>query len=363
MEPGWGIRPEELDTPFLCLDLPLLEGNIARMSGFFVDRPAALRPHVKTHKSPLLAHKQMAAGAIGVTCAKLGEAEVMAQAGIGDILIANQIVGQRKIGRLVGLAAYTQVMVAVDDPANVAELDAAARARGVRLRVLVEVDIGMGRCGVEPGASAVTLAGEVAAASGLRFEGIMGYEGHAVMIPDDRERKRQTEMSLRLLLETRDRIEAAGLSVGIVSGGGTGTYDIAGSYPGITEIQAGSYATMDVQYRDVVGVDFACALLISAQVISAPRPGVAIIDAGLKTMTQDFGLPVLAYPQGWRLVGLSEEHGKLLREGGPVLKPGDRVRIWPSHGCTTINLHDWYAALRGGRVEGLWPIAARGKIR
>jgi len=358
-----GLRQEELDTPALCIDLPLMEANIARMAAYFADRPAVLRPHTKTHKSPLLAHKQIAAGAIGVTCAKLGEAEVMALAGINDILIANQIVGRRKIARLVNLAAYTEVMVAVDDPANVAELDAAAQAKGVRLRVVLEVNIGMGRCGIEPGEPALALARQVAAAPGLRFEGVMGYEGHTVMIPDLQERRRQTEASVKLLVETKELIEAAGFPVPIVSSGGTGTYQITGDYPGVTEIQAGSYITMDTQYRDVVGMDFECALYVLAQVISTPKSGLAIIDAGLKTMTRDFGLPVVAKPEGWHVLYLSEEHGALQRDDGPPLKPGDRVQVWPNHGCTTINLHDHYMALRDGVVEGVWPITGRGKLR
>jgi len=251
----------------------------------------------------------------------------------------------------------------VDDPVNVAELDAAAQAKGVRLRVLLEVDIGMGRCGVEPGALALALARRVAAAPGLRFEGVMGYEGHTVMIPDLQERKRQTEAAVKSLVETKALIEAAGFPVPIVSSGGTGTYQITGNYPGVTEIQAGSYITMDAQYRDGVGIDFECALYVLAQVISTPKPGLAIIDAGLKTMTRDFGLPVVAKPEGWHVLYLSEEHGALQRDDGPPLKPGDRVQVWPNHGCTTINLHDHYMALRDGVVEGVWPIAGRGKLR
>ena len=358
-----GLRLEDLDTPSLCLDLPLMEGNIAKMAAFFAGRPAVLRPHTKTHKSPVLARKQIAAGAVGVTCAKLGEAEAMVEGGIDDILIANQIVGPRKIRRLANLAAYARITVAVDDGDNVAELSAAASAKGSQIGVLVEVDTGMGRCGVEPGEAALVLARQIVAAPGLRFDGVMGYEGHTVNIPDAQERKREAEAALRSLVGTKELIEAAGLEVPVVSGGGTGTYDIAGAYPGVTEVQAGSYITMDVQYRDVVGIDFACALFVLAQVISTPRPGVAVIDGGLKTMTRDFGLPMVFEPQGWKLTGLSEEHGALVQEGGPPLKPGDRVKIWPNHGCTTINLHDWYVALRDGAVEGVWPVAGRGRIQ
>ena len=232
-----------------------------------------LRPHAKTHKCPTLARMQLAAGAIGITCAKLGEAEVMAAAGIKDILIANQIVGAGKIARLVNLAAYTEVMVAVDDAANVAELDAAAQAKGVRLRVVIEVDIGMARCGVQPGR---TRARPGAAASsrvpGLRFEGVMGYEGHTIFHPDPEERRALTEPSVKLLVDTADLLRRNGIPVAIVSSGGTGTHFITGRYPGITEIQVGSYITMDSQYREGVGIDFAYGLTVLATVVSAPTP-------------------------------------------------------------------------------------------
>jgi D-serine deaminase-like pyridoxal phosphate-dependent protein len=358
-----GLRLEELDTPCLCIDLAAVEANIAKMAAFFAGRPAKLRPHTKTHKSPVLARKQIAAGATGIICAKLAEAEAMTLGGIDDIYIANQIVGKQKLLRLVNLAAYTRIRVAVDDPANVAQLSAAAADRGVQIGVLVEVDIGMGRCGVAPGEPALALARQVAASAGLRFDGLMGYEGHLVNVPDAQERKCKTEAALKLLTDTRDQIEAAGLGVAVVSAGATGTYDVTGAFPGITEVEAGSYITMDVQYRDVVGIDFECAVFVQAQVVSAARPGIVIVDAGLKTLTKDFGLPVVAEPTGWHLTALSEEHGFLKHEGGPPLKPGDRVKIWPNHGCTTINLHDEFVALREGVVEGLWPIAGRGKIR
>jgi D-serine deaminase-like pyridoxal phosphate-dependent protein len=277
----------------------MVERNIAAMAAFFRCRPAALRPHSKTHKSPALAHMQLEAGAIGITCAKLGEAEVMAAAGIKDILVANQIVSPIKIARLMDLASYTDVMVAVDDPANVADLSAAACAGSVRPRVLVEVNIGMNRCGVAPGAPALALARQVSEAPGLRFAGLMGYEGHTVMLPDPTERRRSTEASVQLLVETADLIREAGIPVGIVSSGGTGTYDITGDYPGITEVQAGSYITMDRQYREVVGIDFAYGLTVLSTVISAPDPDRVECDAGLKALTHDFGWPlVLTLPVG-----------------------------------------------------------------
>lgn len=356
-----GKEMEQIDTPALCLDIEVVEANIRRMAAHFANTPVRLRPHAKTHKCPTLAHMQLAAGAIGITCAKLGEAEAMVAAGIHDILIANQVVGPTKIARLVNLAAQSQVMVAVDDLANAAEIDAAARAKGVRQRVLIEVDIGMQRCGVQPGQPALELARQVAAMPGLRLEGVMGYEGHCVFIKDVAERRRVTEASVKLLVETAELLRRDGLPVPIVSSGGTGTYFITGAYPGVTELQVGSYATMDSQYREEVGIDFEYGLTVLATVISCPSPERAEVDAGLKAMTRDFGLPLVIDPPGWQLTGLAEEHGHLKRLDGPRLRPGDKVKIVPNHGCTTINLHDEFYVIRRGLLEAIWPITGRGK--
>lgn len=358
-----GMSKTELDTPALCLDLPTVEGNVQRMAGFLAPLPTQLRPHFKTHKSPLLAQKQLAAGAIGITCAKLGEAEVLAQAGVQDMLIANQIVIPAKIARLVNLAAHTEVMVAVDQAENVAMLAEAAAAKGVKLRVLIEVDNGMDRCGTLPGAPTVALAQAIAAAPSLRFEGVMGYEGHAVMIRDLAEREGVVHEAMGLLTDTADQIRAAGIPVKIVSAAGTGTYAITAKVPGVTELQAGSYITMDVRYHDEVGIDeFGCALTLVASVIHV-RESHAVIDAGLKCLTSEFGLPKVLGAPGWKLASLSEEHGKLVpADDAPApLKVGDQIELVPTHGCTTINLHDVYHVMRDGVLEAIWPIAGRGK--
>jgi D-serine deaminase-like pyridoxal phosphate-dependent protein len=357
-----GMPKEDIDTPALLLDLDKLEANIARMAAFFADKPAGLRPHTKTHKCPPIAHKQIAQGAIGVTCAKLDEAEAMAVAGIRDILIANQIVGKRKITRLMGLAGWTEIMVAVDDARNVADLSSAATSAGVTLRVLVEVNVGMGRSGVDPGQPALDLARQVVSSAGLAYEGLMGYEGHAVMRPTFEERRELAETAMARLIGTKEQIEAAGVEVKIVSGGGTGTHDISGVYPGVTEIEAGSYATMDVRYRDS-GVPFQCALTCLATVISVPRSGVAITDTGMKAITPEFGMPEIVDREGIAVAKLSEEHGILSTDDGLGLCPGEKLELIPSHGCTTINLHDQFYALRNDTVEAIWPIAARGGFR
>ena len=280
----------EVDTPSLLLDHDALLANIRRMAAFFAGRPCRLRPHFKSHKCTRIARLQMEAGAVGITCAKLGEAEVVADAGIQDILIANQIVGPMKIARLMELARRARPMVAVDSPENVKALSAASSAAGLRLRVLVEVDIGMHRCGVAPGQPALDLARLVAASPGLSFEGLQGYEGHCVDLRDEAERTAKTRAALQLLVETRRHIERAGLPVRIVSGGGTGTYTLTGDYEGIDEVQAGSYAAMDWWYQ-VIRPEFQQAQTILATVVSRPASGKAIIDVGRKGVGAEWGPP------------------------------------------------------------------------
>ena len=238
-----GMPAADLDTPALCLDIEAVQANITRMADFARQAGVRLRPHAKTHKCPMLAHMQLAAGAIGITCAKLSEAEALVAGGIRDILIANEVIGAAKIARLVNLAAHSDVMVAVDDSANVAELDAAARAKGVRLRVVIEVDIGMQRCGVAPGQPVLDLARQIVASPGLRFEGLMGYEGHTIFTPDPEERRARTVPSVQQLVDSAELVRRAGIPVSIVSGGGTGTHFITGVIPGMTELQVGSYIT------------------------------------------------------------------------------------------------------------------------
>ncbi len=349
----------DIDTPALLIDIEKMERNIRRMADFFERHPSNLRPHTKTHKCPVLAHKQLQAGARGITCAKLGEAEVMAAAGIRDILIANQIIGRRKIARLANLAHHCDIMVAVESAENVADLSAAAKAVGSTIRVLIEVDVGMHRCGVKSPEEAVVLAQKIASSPALKFEGIMGYEGHAVMIPDLDDRRQACRQSMEVLVGVKEALEKGGIRVGIVSAGGTGTYNIAGAYPGVTEIQAGSYILMDGKYAGVLQ-DFECALTLLCTVTSRPARDSAILDAGMKAMTFEFGMPELINAPGASFAFLSEEHGHLYLEDADP-KVGEKIEVIPSHGCTTINLHDKFYAVRGQRLEAIWDIAGRGK--
>lgn len=342
-----GSSMYDIDTPALVIDIDAMGRNIRRMADFFRDRPAKLRPHAKTHKTPELARMQLDAGAIGITCAKLGEAEVMADAGIRDLLLANEVIGAQKIARLVAVAKKADIMIAVDTAENAREVSDAAVAAGVRVRVLVEVDIGQGRCGVPPGAPAVRLAQEVIKCKGLAFKGIMGYEGHIVLNPDREARETGCQQAMTLLVGTKNDLEAAGIPVEIVSGGGTGTYAVTGSFPGVTEVQAGSYITMDARYKGL-DLGFECALTVLTTVVSRNGADVVVCDAGMKAVTREFGMPE-SKDARMEVAHLSEEHGKLIVKSAVPHRVGDKIELIPSHGCTTINLHDTFYGVRGGR--------------
>lgn len=351
----------DIDTPALLVNLDALERNIEKMANFFSNVSANLRPHIKTHKTPAIAQKQIEAGAIGITCAKLGEAEVMADAGIGPILIANQIVGAQKIERLVELRTRVDVMCGVDDKHNVMELSEAAGSRGITLGVLVEVDVGMGRCGVQSGEPARNLARVVVDAPNLELLGLMGYEGHIVINRDVELRNEEALKSVAQLADSKKACEDAGIKIGIVSGGGTGTYAFSGSDPTMTEIQAGSYVFMDADYRHVTP-EFENSLTMLSTVVSRSVEGRVIFDSGRKCMTCDHDLPtVLNHPEV-EIASLSEEHARGMLNGPTDLRPGDKAHIIPDHCCTTVNLHDRLYGVRDEKVETIWPIQARGRF-
>lgn len=354
-----GAKVEDLDTPALILDLDILDQNIKRMADFFRGKPARMRPHVKTHKCPIIAHKQIAAGAEGISCQKLSEAEVMVEYGIGDVFITNEIIGWSKTLRLARLAHHSNMTVLVDDPDNVNQLSRAAELEGVQINVLVEVDVGMNRCGVQPGQPAVSLAREILSMPGLSFKGILGYEGHCVLIDDYNQKRELCQEALAKNIETKQLLEKSGLNVEKVCAGGTSTYDITGVYPGITEIHPGTYATMDLKFKNM-GIPFDCAVTLLTSVISNPSPGKFTVDAGLKAISQEYGLPRTKL-DGTRLVHLYEEHGLLENKtNGQQPRPGDKVELIPTHGCTTINLHNQFYCVRNNYLEAIWKISARG---
>jgi D-serine deaminase-like pyridoxal phosphate-dependent protein len=357
-----GKSKYELDTPVLCCDLDVVEANIRHLAAFLRQAGVQWRPHTKGQKIPALAHAEIRAGAIGVTCAKLGEAEVMAAAGIRDILIANQVVGPIKAARLAALCRHADPIASVDSIENAEELSGACAAIGTRLRVVVEVDIGMNRAGVEPGDATVRLSEKVAALPGLRWVGLMGWDGHTGAIADPEERRRATEEAVGRLTATAAACRRAGLDVQIVSGGGTLTYRAAARVPGITEIQAGGGIFGDMLYQ-TRGVDHPCGLTVITTVTSRPTPTRIIVDAGRKTMTADAAQPRPKGLTGIKSIGLSAEHGKVeLEQPNHDLRVGDKLEWIVGYSDTTVCLHDQMVATRGDRVEAIWPIAGRGKL-
>ena len=358
-----GTPVEELDTPALIVDLDIAEANIRKLQRWADRHKVAVRPHAKTHKSPYWARKQLDAGAIGICAAKVSEAEALVNGGVPEVMVANQVIGERKTARLMALARHARMIVAVDRAENVKELSEAAVAFGAEVGVIVEVDIGMHRCGVDPGLPTVRLAKLIAKSPGLRFDGLMGYEGHLVANRDYEVRKTETLKAMERLVGAAGEVRKAGIPVKIVSAAGTGTYNITGTVKGITELQCGSYIFMDGDYLQVFD-DFQSALNVLAMVISRPVPDRAVTDAGLKSISTDRGLPQVVGISGVTVTGLSEEHGRLKVEGeGAKLKVGDRVRFLPMHGDTTINLHTHYFGIRDGRLETIIPIEGRGRIR
>ncbi|EEF61523.1 DSD1 family PLP-dependent enzyme [Pedosphaera parvula] len=358
-----GLPLAEVDTPSLLLDADALQANIDRMAAFFVNRPSGLRPHFKSHKCTKIVRLQMQAGAVGITCAKLGEAEVLADAGIREILIANQIVGHVKIARLIQLAKRAAPIVAVDSEENARMLSAAASAANVEIRALVEVDIGLNRCGVKSGAPALALTRLIASLPGIKFEGLQGYEGHLVDLPDEAERAEKTRAALKPLVETRRLIESSGIPVNIVTGGSTGTYTFTGDFPGVDEVQAGSYAAMDWYYFDI-RPEFRQAMSILTTVISRPAPDIAIVDVGRKGVGAEFGPPRVKDLPGASIARFgSEEHASISLPKDCNMSVGDHLELIPSHGCTTSNLYREFIVHRHGVVEDVWPIEGSGQMR
>ena len=357
-----GAEVDEIDTPALLIDLDVMERNIETMSAFFKTTEAHLRPHAKTHKCPMIAHKQLEAGAIGITCAKLGEAEVMIEAGIRNVLVANEIVGEPKVTRLVNLAKHSDIIVAVDDPSNVRHLANSAEHKGVKLNLLIEVEVGNNRCGTLPGQPTLQLAREIAKYHSLNLRGVLGYEGFCQFIAKLDERRVKTSEAMGKLVETRNLLADEGFQMEIVSGGGTGTHMITGKYQGITEVEAGSYVFMDAKYSTVEGLEaYGHALTVLSTIISHPTPEKAICDAGLKTLAFEFGPPVVKGRNDVVYERPSEEHGKLKVDPSSRLKPGDKIELIMTHCCSNTNLFDHFHCVRDGRLEALWRVAARGR--
>jgi D-serine deaminase-like pyridoxal phosphate-dependent protein len=349
----------QLDTPHLLINLDMLDANLARMQGECRKRGVDLRVHFKSLKCGGLAKYLVARGVTSFLCAKLNEAEVLADAGITDIFVANEIVGPMKLDRLAALAQRITVRVCVDDADNIADLGRAARKRRATIGVLVEVDIGLNRCGVEPGAAALELARRIAAEPGLQFLGLQGYDGHLQMVADEAEQEKRCLEGLGKLIETRQQIERAGLPVAVATGCGTGTWRYIRGREDMTEIQPGSFLLMDCAYH-AVRPEFGYALSVLAAVVSR-RPGWYVLDAGSKAVSQDFGKPVIKGRPEEKVVRLSEEHTKVECDAEKLPALGEHREVVPSHCCATMNLHRQALAVRGEQVESMWLIESSGR--
>jgi D-serine deaminase-like pyridoxal phosphate-dependent protein len=355
MSDSINLKLADLDTPALLVDLDAMEQNLQTMAGFFCNRPAKLRPHFKNHRVLELAARQMEHGAIGITCARLWQAERLANFGIRDILIANEIAGETPVRRFVELSRKVPVLVAVDNPKVVADMARQVRDRKVEVNVLVDVDLGLKRCGLPPGEPAAALAKTVVA-SGLRFRGLMGYEGHLQPLLPGPEKERVVTEAMQGLARTRKLIESAGIPVGIVSCGGTGDYSIAGAYAGVTENQAGSYLLMDTWYAPFAP-DFKVALSVLVTVISKTPGERLVVDAGCKAISGERGLPWVKGIAGLKLKALHAEHAPIeIQDPAVNVDVGDKIEIAVHYHDGTINLHRQMYGVRNGRVERAFQI-------
>ncbi len=365
-----GMNETEIQTPCLVLDLDALERNIIKMGEQARSMGVRHRVHGKMHKSVDVAKLQeRLGGAVGVCCQKVSEAEAFARGGIKDVLISNQVRDPLKIDRLARMPKRgARTICCVDDAANIADLSQAAVRNGTTVECLVEIDCGAGRCGVSTTREVVALALAIAAAPGLKFAGLQAYQGAMQHLPTYTDRKAKIDIAVAMVREAVEALKANGLDCDIIGGGGTGSYYFEGQSGIYNELQCGSYAFMDADYGRILDQDgkridqtgFENALFVLTSVMSHVKADRAICDAGLKVLSMDSGLPVIFGRDDVRYVTCSDEHGEIADPDG-VLKINDRLRLVPGHCDPTCNLHDWYVGLRGGKVECLWPISARGK--
>jgi D-serine deaminase-like pyridoxal phosphate-dependent protein len=361
----------DLDTPAVLIDLDNLEQNIQRMAAFAAAQRINLRPHIKTHKMPQIAFLQLRHGAVGITCQKLGEAEVMAAAGIDDILITYEIVGEQKWRRLAQLKHQAKVCTVVDSEEVMAPLAGYMQKEGLQHEVLIEINTGLNRCGVLPGEPALRLVQRLQQYPSLKFKGIFTHEGHVYNSATREELERRAMQAAEEMARTATLLRDHGFAGEVISVGSTPSAMIIGKAPGITEIRPGNYVFYDrTQLKLGSCTEEQIAASVLATVISRPTPDRAIIDAGNKTMCTDnaadfnntigvvVGHPELTFHYS------SEEHGRLTSKTGKMdLKVGDLIRLLPNHACGMINMHDEVYAVRGQTVEAVWKVAARGRVR
>jgi len=366
------ISKWEIDTPALLIDLDAFERNLKKMSEYCRKNGLLLRPHTKTHKCPVISELQIASGAIGICTAKVSEADVMAEGGIRDILVTSPVVTTYKINRLMNIRKKTSgLMVVVDNFRNVKDLSEAALSNNLKLDVLVDINPpGMNRTGIAPGKPAVDLSRAVLKSEGLRFRGIQCYEGNMQHIHGFKDRRQKNLASMETAAETKRMMEKEGIDVEIFSGGGTGSYNIDHELSGFTDVQAGSYIFMDVQYLAIGGKefpddhygDFEPSLTVISTAISQPVKGAITIDAGIKSLSTAGPKPVPKDITGISYGFMGDEHGQLtFDEPSCDITIGDKVELIVSHCDPTVNLYDNYYCIRNDRLETIWEISGRGK--
>ena len=364
-----GMPVADIDTPALIVELDVLERNIRHMQEKVAGRSIYLRPHSKTHKSTMIATLQIAAGARGVCCQKVSEAEIMVDGGVRDVFISNEVVGPAKIRRVAALARGARLAVCVDAAANVLAHADAAASFGSTVHVLVELNVGANRCGVETAEEVVELAKLIASRPSLRFAGIQAYQGTAQHLRTAGERRSAIEQAAAQVATAVAALGRAGIACDIVAGAGTGTFEFEIASGIYTELQVGSYIFMDADYGanlDAAGrpvSEFPNALFILTTVMSTPVRERAIVDAGLKALSVDSGMPRLVGRDDAVYARASDEHGRIdIEAGGKPFTLGEKLRLIPGHCDPTVNLHDWFVGVRDGRVESLWPVSARGAL-
>lgn len=370
MSPWHAAQPGDdlgaIDTPALILDLDAFERNLQRMADALRGHDVRLRAHSKSHKCPEIALRQIARGAVGICCQKVSEAAVFVDAGIQDVLITNEVMGDVKLRHLAALASRARIGVLVDHPQQVQALAMAAKAHAVTLDVYVEVNVGANRCGVAPGDEAVRLALQIAASPPLRFAGLQCYHGPAQHLRAPQDRAAAIGSAAQAARMTRQAIEACGVAVERVTGGGTGSFVHERDSGVFNEIQAGSYIFMDRDYGDNQhgegDVGFEHALFVRTTVMSRASATHAVVDAGLKASSVDSGMPTVWQRGDLRYTKIADEHGVLVTADAAALSLGEQLMLVPGHCDPTVNLYDELVCVRGGRVEALWPIAARGAL-
>ncbi len=365
-----GMPESEIQTPCLVLDLDALERNIRKMGDYAKAHGMRHRVHGKMHKSVDVALMQVElGGACGVCCQKVSEAEVFARGGITDVLVSNQVREPAKIDRLARMPKLgARTICCVDDGSNVADLSAAAQRHGTQIECLVEIDCGAGRCGVTTTPDVIRIAKAIDAAEGLKFAGLQAYQGAMQHMDSYEDRKAKVEIAIAMVRDAVEGLRAEGLDCDIVGGGGTGSYYFESNSGVYNELQCGSYAFMDADYGRILDKDgkridqgeWENALFLLTSVMSHAKADKAICDAGLKAQSVDSGLPFIFGRDDVTYVKCSDEHGVIADPQG-VLQINEKLRLVPGHCDPTCNVHDWYVGVRGGVVETVWPVSARGR--